>query len=113
MKKSMCYLISITMFFMLFTGAVLAGEEFILSNLSWDNMGGSARVIGEIENLSGKSYTQAVFALSVYSESGELAERISFVLNDFKNGEKTSFEAYGMREIPKKSTFKVRLDVGM
>lgn len=113
MKKSMRCIIPVTVFLVLFTGTLFAGENFTLSNLSWDNMDGTARVVGEIENLSGRSYTQAVFALSVYSESGKLAERISFVLNDFKNGEKASFEAYGMREIPKKSTFKVRLDVGM
>lgn len=114
MKKALVWLtLCLVVMATLSTGAE-SKERFVLSNLSWEMLDGDvSRVIGEIENGSGKSYESAIFTLSVYDDSGKLVDRLDFVVEDFQKGAVESFEAMGFKALPASPTFKIKLQMGM
>jgi len=72
-----------------------AGKDFYYKNVTFKSgvVLGSVRVIGEMQNKSGKTFTVIWFRISAFDVTGKLLEVDNFSINDFEKGTTRSFEA--------------------
>ena len=70
---------------------------FKFSNVSFKDYAGMTKVIGEIENNTGKDYSASTFIISVY-DGDKLVETGNIVVSNISDDQKKSFE--GIIDIP-------------
>lgn len=73
------------------TPVVSDGFEFKNATLRSDS--GMIRVIGEVTNRSGKSYSVANFTVTLYDKKGKLLDTGHAIVSNLENGQTKSFEA--------------------
>ena len=71
-----------------------AGNGFFYKNVSMSSQLGTAGVIGEMGNRSGRDYQLANFVISVYDENGSLLATGYTNISTFSNGNTKSFQAF-------------------
>jgi hypothetical protein len=72
---------------------------------------GQVRVIGEITNLSGRSFESASFTLNVYDPNGRLVDSETIIKLNFAEGHTKSFVVY-VETMPRGSELRIDFDFG-
>jgi hypothetical protein len=75
------------------TPQTAAGVGFDFKNVTMRADYGLTRVIGEVTNKSGRSYSMANFVVTLYDDKGKLLDTGNAIVSNLANGQTKSFEA--------------------